>query len=232
MERSDATASPLPMRDSGTTAYLSATFPLSPNQLTMNKPSLFKRIMLPSLAFMLVASLGVGCAGCNGGEADTTGDAANTEGMNADGTSADGSGANGASANASGSDASNGSDAGANGAEGEAGTGATTDKWTRVYATPVEERAGTVENLNGLRATLVAELEQVRGRLKDGTRTAADKKADSTRASELAQGLERLDRTIKEVTEANDVSWAQVRESQIKAAGEFREWMAKYGMPS
>jgi hypothetical protein len=211
--------------------YLSTSNLLSPNQLTMNKPSFFKRIMLPSLAFMLVASLGVGCAGCNGGEADTTGDAANAEGMNADGTSADGSGANGASANASGSDANSGSNDGANSADG-AGNSGTTDKWTRVYATPLEERTGTVENLNGLRATLVAELEQVRGRLKDGTRTAEDKKADNTRASELAQGLERLDRTIKEVTEADDVSWAQVRESQIKAAGEFREWMAKYGMPS
>jgi hypothetical protein len=189
--------------------------------------------MLPSLAFMLVASLGVGCSGCNGGEADTTGDAANADGMNADGTSADGSGANGASANgqydANGNDPNNAS---ASATDGATGAGATTDKWTRVYATPMEERAGTVENLNGLRATLVAELEQVRGRLKDGSRTAEDKKSDSTRASELAQGLERLDRTIKEVTDADDVSWAQVRESKIKAAGEFREWMTKYGMAS
>jgi hypothetical protein len=230
MERWAAIALPLLMRDSDPTVYLSAAFPLFTKTLTMNKPSLFKRIMLPSLAFMLVASMGVGCAGCNGGEADTTGDAANAEGMNADGTSADGSGANGAPANASGNDASNGAAAGS---DGTASTGTTTtDKWTRVYATPMEERAGTVENLNGLRATLVAELEQVRGRLKDGSRSAADKKTDSTRASELAQGLERLDRTIKEVTDADDVSWAQVRESQIKAAGEFREWMAKYGMPS
>lgn len=89
-----------------------------------------------------------------------------------------------------------------------------------------------MENLNGLRATLVTELESVRGRLKDGTRAAADRKADTQRAAELAQGLERLDRTIKQISEANDVTWTQVRDSELKAAGEFREWMAKYGLPS
>ena len=200
----------------------------------MTKPSLFKRILLPSLAFTLVASLGVGCSGCNSGEADATGDAANVEGMNPDGTTATGAGTDGASADGhhegDGHDHSNGS---ASGGAGASATGtATTDKWTRTYATPTEERAGTVENLNGLRATLVTELDQVRARLKDGTRTAADKKSDSARASELAQGLERLDRTIKEVTDANDVTWAQVRGSNMKAAGDFREWMAKYGMAS
>jgi hypothetical protein len=106
------------------------------------------------------------------------------------------------------------------------------DPWTRTYETPAEERAGTVQNLQGLRATLVAELEEVRGRLKDGTRPAEDRKNDTTRAAELAQGLERLDRTINQITEADDVTWADVRESNIKAAGDFREWMSKYGMPS
>lgn len=199
----------------------------------MNKPSLFERILLPSLAFMLVASLGVGCSGCNGAEADTTGDAVNTEGSNADGSSADGAHAGGAAHHdGDGHDHSDGSvHADTDGSE-AGSTTATTDKWTRVYATPIEERAGYVENLNGLRATLVAELEQVRGRLKDGTRTAEDRKADSQRASELAQGLERLDRTIKQISDATDITWTDMRESSLKSAGEFREWMAKYGMPS
>ena len=106
------------------------------------------------------------------------------------------------------------------------------DPWERTYETPAAERAGTVENLQGLRATLVAELDEVRERLKDGTRAAEERKADSQRASELAQGLERLDRTIKEIDEADDVTWATVRESSIQAAGEFRAWMEEYGMPS
>jgi hypothetical protein len=117
------------------------------------------------------------------------------------------------------------------GTTGMDGTGGV-DRWSRTYATPAEERAGTIQNLQGIRATLVAELEQVRGRLNDGTRAAEDRKNDSTRAAELAQGLERLDRTIKQITEADDVTWADVRESNIKAAGEFREWMSKYGLPS
>ncbi len=200
----------------------------------MNKPSLFKRILLPSLAFVLVASLGVGCSGCNGGEADTTGDAVNNEGTNADGTASD---ASASDAGHEGHDHSDGmSHDGADGmSQGGDNTGAAmddSDPWTRVYATPVEERTGTVENLNGLRATLVAELDQVRARLKDGTRSADERKADSQRASELAQGLERLDRTIKQISDADDMTWTDVRESSLKSAGEFREWMAKYGMPS
>jgi len=204
----------------------------------MSKPSLFKRILLPSLAFMLVASLGVGCSGCNGAEADTTGDAANTEGMNPDGTRADGTGGDGTTGDGhydgDGHDHSDGSvhTSTDGSATGSTTTTTTTDKWTRVYATPVEERAGYVENLSGLRATLVAELEQVRGRLKDGTRAAEDRKADSQRASELAQGLERLDRTIKQISDADDLTWNDMRASSLKSAGEFREWMAKYGMPS
>lgn len=202
----------------------------------MNKASFFQRIMLPSLAFMLVASLGVGCSGCNGSDADTAGDASNTEGVNAGGSSTDGAGADGTAGDANANDGHEGHDHGdgtmhSDNADGGAEAGIT-DKWTRVYATPVEERTGTVENLNGLRATLVAELEQVRGRLKDGTRAAADRKADSQRASELAQGLERLDRTIKQISDADDLTWNDMRASSLKSAGEFREWMVKYGMPS
>lgn len=198
----------------------------------MNKPSLFKRILLPSLAFMLIASLGVGCSGCNGGEADTTGDAV----INADGTDGSAAGDNGMDgADHTGHDHMNGDDhntSGVDGASADAGTATAVDPWTRTYATPVEERTGTIQNLNGLRATLVAELEQVRGRLKDGTRAAEDRKADTQRAAELAQGLERLDRTIAQITDATDLTWNDMRASTLKSAGEFREWMSKYGMAS
>jgi hypothetical protein len=96
--------------------------------------------------------------------------------------------------------------------------------------TPAQERTKTGDDMRGLRAVLVAELDQVRARLKQGTRTADEKKADQTRAAELAQGLERIDRAIKAIDEATDVTWGTIRESQMKEAGEVRAWMAKYGM--
>lgn len=96
--------------------------------------------------------------------------------------------------------------------------------------TPAQERTKTGDDMRGLRAVLVAELDQVRARLKKGDRTADEKKADQTRAAELAQGLERIDRAIKAIDEATDVTWGTIRESQLKEAGEVRAWMAKYGM--
>jgi len=183
--------------------------------------------LLPFLALFLIAALGVGCSGCGGAaEADTAGAAAGTEhdasadhdAMDHDDHDHDGHDHDGMGPD---HDAADGADA----------TGSN-DPWQRTYDSPAAERAGTVENLQGLRATLVAELESVRGRLKDGTRAAEDRKSDTQRAAELAQGLERLDRTIKQISEANDVTWTEVRDSEMKAAGEFREWMAKYGMAS
>lgn len=56
------------------------------------------------------------------------------------------------------------------------------------------------------------------------------KQADKTCAAELAQGLERINRAIKAIDEADDVSWGTIRESQMKEAGEVRAWMAEYGM--
>jgi hypothetical protein len=98
------------------------------------------------------------------------------------------------------------------------------------YTTPAEERTGTTNALNNLRATLKAELEAVRGRLKQGGTDAEAKKADQTRAAELAQGLERMDRLIEKVGAADDVSWADVRESSLKEAEEVRVWMEQYNM--
>lgn len=100
------------------------------------------------------------------------------------------------------------------------------------YKTPAEERTGTTTALNGLRSTLMAELEAVRGRLKTAGADVAAKEADQKRAAELAQGLERMDRLIKKVGEADDVSWANVRESSLKEAEEVRVWMQEYKMPN
>lgn len=192
----------------------------------MNKSSLFKRVLLPSLAFMLIAFMSVGCSSEPGAD-----DAAGDAGMTTDGVDGAATGTNGTDgADHTGHDQMNGGDHNATGADGSTTTSA--DPWTRTYATPVEERTGTVENLNGLRAKLVTELDQVRARLKDGTRAADDRKADTQRAAELAQGLERLDRTILQISDATDLTWSEMRVSSLKSAGEFREWMAKYGMAS
>lgn len=179
--------------------------------------------LLPIAAILLSISLMTGCSGCGG---STTGDTmdsgagseATTSGADA-GAHHDGDGHGHDHGDGTGHDHGDGVDGAASRGVGSA-----------VPATPEQERASAVEDLNGMRATLVAELESVRARLKDGTRTAEDKKNDATRAAELAQGLERLDRTIKKISDATDVSWSELRESSLKEAGEFRAWMEKYGM--
>ena len=187
----------------------------------MRRNDLSTRFFLPLLALVLTFSM-AGCSGCGGGGADTADSPAT--GPDAVDQAVDDADAG---HDHDGHDLGDSGDAGAD-ADGH-GTAAK-DPWDRTYESPEAERAGTVENLQGLRATLVAELDQVRGRLKDGTRSGEDRKADTQRAAELAQGLERLDRTIKQIDEANDVTWSEVRDSEMKAAREFREWMAKYGM--
>lgn len=99
----------------------------------------------------------------------------------------------------------------------------------KTLLTPAEERTKTGDEMRGLRAILKAELDGVRKNLGKGG-TEAEKEANKTRAAELAQGLERIDRAIKAIDEATDVSWGTIRESQLKEAGEVRAWMAKYGM--
>lgn len=193
----------------------------------MRSNDLLKRLFLPLFALVITFSL-AGCSGCGGGQSDTAGSAGDDAGQVDDANASGSAGAH------DGHDHGDGAGQDHDGTGGGDGTGAaaTVDPWSRTYDTPEAERAGTIQNLQGLRATLVAELESVRARLKDGTRSAEDRKADQQRASELAQGLERLDRTIKGIGEANDATWAQVRDSELKAAAEFREWMKKYGMPS
>lgn len=99
-----------------------------------------------------------------------------------------------------------------------------------VVITAAEERTRTAADLQAMRTTLVAELEALRLRLNDGTLAADTKAADTQRASELAQGLERLDRTILEIDEANDDTWPNMRDRSVQATEDLRQWMVKYGM--
>lgn len=94
--------------------------------------------------------------------------------------------------------------------------------------TPTEERTGAMNAMNGLRATLMAELEQVRARLNVGTRPEAEAKADQERAAELAQGLERVDRALAAMGSADDAMWAEMRTTQLKEVDDVRAWLANY----
>ena len=172
---------------------------------------------------LLTSGMLAGCEGCNheatdGSENATMDQAGGANGGAAGTTDANGSTGGSTDRSASGDTSTMDSRSSATGAA------------TGTPATPAEERTSTVTNMQGMRAILMTELDAVRGRLKQAGRPDETVKADQTRAGELAQGLERLDRLIKKTTEADDVSWATVRESTMNEAAEFRTWMAKYGM--
>lgn len=94
------------------------------------------------------------------------------------------------------------------------------------------ERFAASKDVRGFRAQLMAELETIRTRLKDGTRPADEAKKDQAHAADLAQGLERMDRLIKAVEESDDLTWTSVRESSLKEAGEVRVWAIAHGFRS
>ena len=93
-----------------------------------------------------------------------------------------------------------------------------------VVITPVEERTDAVARMNGIRATLMTELEEVRSHLKDGTLDKDHAAADKMRAADLAQGLERVDRTLVAMGNATDATWAEMRAAQLKEVDEVRTW--------
>ena len=96
--------------------------------------------------------------------------------------------------------------------------------------TPVyDERYAASKDIRGYRALLMAELEEIRTRLNDGTRPAEAAKKDQERAADLAQGLERMDRLIKAVEESDDLTWTSIRGSRLKEAGEVRVWAHDHG---
>ena len=96
---------------------------------------------------------------------------------------------------------------------------------TAVY----DERYNTSKNVRGYRAMLMSELDAIRARLNDGTRTAEATKKDQERAADLAQGLERMDRLIKAAEVSDDLTWARIRRSQLKEAEEVRNWATEHG---
>lgn len=95
-------------------------------------------------------------------------------------------------------------------------------------ATPAEERAMANSDMRGLRAILMADLEVVRARLNDGTRTDAQKSTDQSLAAELAQGLERVDRALVAMDATTDQTWSTMRTSHLKEVEEVRIWMVGY----
>lgn len=97
-----------------------------------------------------------------------------------------------------------------------------------VVLTPTEERSDAMMRMNGIRATLVADLDEVRSHLKDGTLDAEHAAADKKRAADLAQGLERVDRTLKAMGGATDATWAEMRNTQLKEVDEVRAWWRGY----
>ncbi len=93
--------------------------------------------------------------------------------------------------------------------------------------TPAEERNETLTDLQAMRTRLMAELETVRTRLNAGTLTPDEQAKQTTRAGELAQGLERLDRAIEQVNQTDDATWPAVKSNSQRGAEDFRAWMRK-----
>lgn len=99
---------------------------------------------------------------------------------------------------------------------------------TVIVYTPAKERMMATNDMRGLRSLLMADLEAVRARLNDGARPDAAREADKALAADLAQGLERVDRALTALGEANDATWSSMRDAQLREVAEVRSWMADY----
>ncbi|MEO8067382.1 MAG: hypothetical protein ABI599_06785 [Flavobacteriales bacterium] len=109
------------------------------------------------------------------------------------------------------------------------GTNATMDGGQATSSsTTTSDRVVVSNDMRGLRGTLMKELEAVRARLNVGTNPYPERAADQTRAAELAQGLERVDRALTVMDEATDATWADIRDAQKKEVEEVRVWLRKY----
>ncbi len=97
-----------------------------------------------------------------------------------------------------------------------------------VVLTPVQERGDAMDRMKGIRSILITELEQVRATLKDGTLDKEVAAANKQRAAELAQGLERVDRTLTAMGGATDATWADMRAAELKEVNEVRTWWNQY----
>jgi hypothetical protein len=99
---------------------------------------------------------------------------------------------------------------------------------TVVVLPPAKERMMVTNDMRGLRGLLMADLEEVRSRLNDGARPAAEREIDKALAADLAQGLERVDRALAALGTVDDATWATMRETRLKEVEEVRAWMADY----
>ena len=183
------------------------------------------------LPLVVVAALAIGCSDGSAGNYDN----AESDGTNVSVTPAD---------------ANDRDHGGVNMAEDVTGTGTADDAGTRydangkldptgnyntdgtlrpgVVLTPVQERGDAMERMNGIRSILITELEQVRATLKDGTLDKEVAAANKQRAAELAQGLERVDRTLTAMGGATDATWADMRAAELKEVNEVRAWWNQY----
>lgn len=193
------------------------------------KRSIIRNPMAP---FVVIAALAMGCSGGSAGNYENTGAAASTDVhvTPADANDRDHGGVNMAQ------------DVTGNGVAGDEGnrynatgtldpTGNYTAEGTLrpgVILTPVQERTDAMERMNGIRSTLTTELEQVRATLKDGTLDKEVAAANKQRAAELAQGLERVDRTLTAMGGATDATWADMRAAELKEVDEVRTWWNQY----
>src|SRR5690606_41722152 len=94
--------------------------------------------------------------------------------------------------------------------------------------TPVEDRTDASDRMHGMRSTLMAEPEEGRATLKDGTVPKDEAAQNQTRAAEVAQGLERVDRTLAAMGGATDATWSEMRAAELKEGEEVRTWWNKY----
>lgn len=98
------------------------------------------------------------------------------------------------------------------------------EKVAKIEAARAERKANSDE-LNGLRSHLLAELEEVRAALKDGTRTTEQRNEDQARAAALAQGLQRLDRALEAIEASSEATWQEIKAHSDKEVKELRAWM-------
>ena len=90
------------------------------------------------------------------------------------------------------------------------------------------DRKAAVNDLQDMRAEMMAELEVVRTRLNDGARPREERKVDEGRAAVLAQGLERVDRTLRLAEQADDNPWAAAADTTRRATQEVRAWWSRH----
>jgi hypothetical protein len=91
--------------------------------------------------------------------------------------------------------------------------------------TPAEERRETLGDLERMRDRLTRELDEVRAKLNDGALTPEERERNTSRAATLAQGLERLDRTIVDLNTSTEDNWINLRTDARKSRDDYRQWL-------